>query len=97
MVILLINKRFNPEWELSCRSFAVGLGPIPFVMIPEVSPANVSPIGPTPRKKQLIYRVNSFYDGRLSHPYHPWPFRSIVGDASPLLRSRADVLNQQGL
>jgi hypothetical protein len=34
----------DPEWEFSYRSFAVGLGPIPFVLIPEVSPAYVSPL-----------------------------------------------------
>ena len=47
MVIHLISAFINAEWELPCRSFAVGLGPIPFVMIPEVSPANVSIIEPT--------------------------------------------------
>lgn len=42
------------------RSFAVGLGPIPFVMIPEVSPANVSSIEPIFKKQDgnIIVRTH---------------------------------------
>ena len=59
MVILILLSIFiDLEWELSCRSFAVGLGPIPFVMVPEVSPANVSPTEPIQNK----ICANSFYN-----------------------------------
>ena len=96
MVILLKSTfRFiNPERELSCRSFAVGLGPIPFVMIPEVSPANVSPIDPTKltvRTHFMIQAVSSLSSIALS-----LNCRRCI----PLTQERnsmADILNQQGL
>ena len=44
-VMYVIPLLIIPSTEVSqFRSFAVGLGPIPFVMIPEVSPAHVSDV-----------------------------------------------------
>ena len=55
VIVLLLSTFIDSEWELPRRSFAVGLGPIPFVMIPEVSPANVS------RIKQDKYIVETHF------------------------------------
>ena len=51
----------------------MGLSPIPFVMIPEVSPAYVSPI----EQPEHICKLSLKY--RPSHPCPLWPFRLIVG------------------
>lgn len=43
--------------DFSGRSFAIGLGPVPFVIIPEVSPFHVSTHGPQ-RQSLIGYSIS---------------------------------------